>query len=90
MSIEDAAQVSNYMFGTRTAEFHICSRCGVVPVVTSLIEGRIYAVVNVNTFEGIDSTVIRRTPASFDGEGEGPRLARRKRNWIADARMAAK
>lgn len=83
VSIEDAAQVSNYMFGTRTAEFHICTRCGVVPVVTSLIEGRIYAVVNVNTFEGIDPTLIRRTPASFDGEGEGPRLARRKRNWIA-------
>ena len=30
---------STYSFGTKTAEFHVCSRCGIVPVVTSAIEG---------------------------------------------------
>jgi len=84
VSVHDPAHVSKYMFGTRTAEFHTCTRCGVVPVVTSLIDGRVYGVVNVNTFEGVDPALIRRAPTSFDGEGEGPRLARRQRNWIAD------
>jgi hypothetical protein len=55
-----------------------------VPVVTSQIDGRLYAVVSVNAFEGVDPTRIWRAPASFDGEGTDSRLARRKRNWIAD------
>jgi hypothetical protein len=83
VTIKDAAQVSKYLFGTKTAEFHMCSRCGVVPVVTSLLDGRLYAVVSVNAFDGVASALIRRTPASFDGEGTGERLERRKRNWIA-------
>ena len=75
-------RVARYGFGTRTAEFHVCMDCGVVPVVTSLIEGRVYAVVSVNAFDDVEMSRLRRTPASFDGESEGDRLARRRRNWI--------
>jgi hypothetical protein len=82
--VKDPSLVSKYAFGTRTAEFHTCTRCGIVPVVTSRIDGRVYAVVSVNSFEGIDRSLIHRVSASFDGEGEESRLARRKRNWIAD------
>lgn len=53
-------------------------------VVTSKIEGRLYAVVNVNTFNGVDSALLRRSPADFDGEGTDSRLARRARNWIGN------
>lgn len=81
--LADRALVSRYAFGTRTAEFHVCARCGIVPVVTSSIEGRRYAVVNVNAFEGVAPSLLRPASASFDGEGTGERLARRKRNWIA-------
>lgn len=80
--VKEPSLVSRYGFGTRTAEFHICTRCGIVPVVTSLIEGRLYAVVSVNAFEGIDPSRLKRAPASFDGEGTDTRLQRRKRNWI--------
>ena len=85
--IKDASLVSNYTFGTRTAEFHTCVRCGIVPVVTSLIDDRLYAVVNVNAFEGVDPSILRRGSASFDGEGEGTRLARRQRNWIGNVKL---
>ena len=88
--IEDAALVSKYAFGTETAEFQTCARCGVVPVVTSRIDGRLYAVVNVNTFENVDAAMIRRAPASFDAEEEASRLERRKRNWIGDVRVVSK
>lgn len=84
VSVKDPSLVTKYAFGTKTAEFHACARCGVVPVVTSRIDGRLYAVVSVNAFEGVDSSLLSRASASFDGEGEADRLARRKRNWIAD------
>jgi hypothetical protein len=87
VSVREKSAVSKYAFGTKTADFHICSRCGVVPVVTSTIEGHVYAVVSVNTFEGIDPAMLKRAGADFEGEEESARLARRKRNWIGDVRF---
>jgi hypothetical protein len=85
--VVDRALVSGYSFGTKTAEFHVCARCGVVPVVTSQIDGALYAVVSVNAFDGVDPALLRRTSSNFDGEGTDSRLARRRRNWIADVRF---
>ena len=82
--VKDRSLVSKYAFGTRTAEFHICARCGIVPVVTSRIDDHLYAVVSVNAFEGIDQSLLRRASANLDGEGKESRLARRKHNWIAN------
>jgi hypothetical protein len=58
-----------------------------VPFVTSEIEGREYAVVNVNMFEGVDPSMLRKAGADFEGENVESRLARRKRNWIPDVRV---
>ena len=77
-----------YAFGSRTATFHVCSRCGVVPFVTSEIANHLYAVVNVNVLENVDPSWLRRTAANFEGEDIEVRLARRTRNWIADVRIA--
>ena len=88
--IADAALVSKYAFGTHTADFHVCARCGVTPVVTSSIEGKTYAVVSVNAFENVDSALLRRASANFDGEAADDRLARRKRGWIADVTFETK
>lgn len=85
--IREPRRVSRYEFGTGTAEFVVCSRCGAVPLVTSRITDRLYAVVNVNTFDDVDPARITISPASFDGEEVGDRLARRQRNWIPDVRM---
>jgi hypothetical protein len=84
VTVRDPSLVSRYSFGTRTAAFHVCSGCGVVPVVTSRIDGREYAVVSVNAFNNVDPGMLRRAPISFDAETEEVRLARRKRGWIAD------
>jgi hypothetical protein len=82
--LADPAHVSRYSFGTRTADFHTCARCGVVPVVSSRIQGRLYAVVSVNAFEGVPAAMLRHSAASFDGEDEAGRLSRRAKNWIGD------
>jgi hypothetical protein len=88
VAVGDASLVSKYAFGTRTATFHVCARCGSVPLVTSEIAGHLYAVVNVNVLENVDQASLRRAGASFEGEDVEARLARRKRNWIADVRIA--
>ncbi len=82
VTIADPANVSPYVFGTRTAQFHVCRKCGVVPVVTSEIDGATYAVVSVNAFQGFDRALLRHATTTFDAEDEQSRLARRKRNWI--------
>jgi hypothetical protein len=87
VSIKDRTRVSRYAFGTKTAEFHVCTGCGVVLVVTSRIDGRLYAVVSVNAFDNVEPPLLRRAPATFEGENEQARLSRRKRNWIADVRF---
>ena len=89
VQVEQAAAVSRYVFGTRTAVFHICARCGVVPFVTSEIEGRLYAVVSVNAFENVERSLLRPVPITFDEETEAVRLSRRKRGWIANVQYVA-
>jgi len=80
--------VSKYAFGTETAAFHVCARCGTVPIVTSEIASHLYAVVNVNTFENFDPLRLRRGTTRFDDEDVRSRLARRTKNWIADVRIS--
>jgi hypothetical protein len=89
VELENPGLVSKYAFGTHTAEFHVCARCGVVPFVTSRIDGNDYAVVSVNAFEDVAPGRLRRAAAEFGAETESDRLARRKRNWIATVRVHA-
>ena len=88
VTVHKPEAVSTYAFGTRTATFHVCACCGVVPLVTSEIDNHVYAVVNVNALENVDPAWLRRAAASFEGEDVESRLARRKRNWIAKVRFA--
>ena len=84
----DESKLSKYKLGTETADYYVCSVCGAVPLVTSSIGNNLYAVVNANTFEGIDSSQIVRSSTDFEGESTEDRLARRKRNWIPDVRIS--
>jgi hypothetical protein len=87
LNVTDSRRLSNYAFGTKTADFRVCSRCGIVVCCTSPIEGRLYAVVNVNTFDNFDSSRLVRGDISFDGEEEPTRLARRAKNWIGNVHI---
>lgn len=87
VEVTDDALISRYAFGTRTAEFFVCGRCGVVPLATSEIDGKLYAVVNLNTLVDLDASRLQRSDADFDGEATDARLARRKQNWISDVRV---
>lgn len=81
--VRAAGAVKQYRFGTRTADFHLCSGCGVVPFVSCDLDNRSYAVVNVNTFYDTEGLSMNRSSASFGSEETVDRLERRKRNWIS-------
>lgn len=85
LTIDDPAQAVAYQFGTKTADFHLCTACGVPPIVTCTMAGRRYAVLNVNTFNDVDAAIFDRSPTDFDGETVDSRLDRRQRNWTPEA-----
>ncbi|MEO7432764.1 MAG: hypothetical protein ABIR62_12245 [Dokdonella sp.] len=87
--IRDAALVASYEFGTQTAEFRVCGRCGVVPLASCTIERARFAVVNVTALRGVDEQMVVRSSSNVDGEDIGTRLARRQRNWISQVAIDA-
>lgn len=88
VEIKDPSLVSRHAFATGTAQFHICNRCGDVPVVTSQIDHRLFAVVNVNALQGVSPSMFSHASVSFDGESEQARIARRKETWISDVELS--
>ena len=85
LHVADASKVAQYRFGTKTADFHVCLTCGVIPIVTCTFEGTRYAVVNVNTFDDVDRSQLIEAAADFEGEATETRLARRRKNWTPEA-----
>ena len=60
MLVNGKCHCGNIAFGSRTATFHVCTRCGAVHLVTSEIAKHLYAVVNVNVLENVDQAWLRR------------------------------
>ena len=85
LDIAEAARVTDYRFGTRSATFHVCAQCGVVPIVTCNIDSRRYAVLNANAFSDVDRSEFVVAAADFEAESIEERLARRLRNWTPEA-----
>jgi hypothetical protein len=82
--ISNLALLTRHTFGTRTAEFLICKQCEDIPLVTSEIDGRLYAVANIHALQGISPTLLKHFQSDFDGESVEERTERRRRNWIAN------
>ncbi len=82
--IINPTQLTRHSFATRTAEFLICKQCEDIPLVTSEIDGRLYAVVNIHALQGISPTLFKHFQSDFDGESIEERTERRRQNWIAN------
>jgi hypothetical protein len=85
LRIADDSRVTRYRFGTKTADFHVCLTCGAIPIVTCMIDGIRYAVLNVNTFDDVDRSQLVETTTNFEEETTENRLTRRRRNWTPEA-----
>ena len=77
--LTNSEAVSYYQFGLKTAEFLICQRCGVYAGAIQREEGRIFGVVNVNTFE--TPLTQEATPVDYDSESVDERRQRRRTVW---------
>ena len=78
---EDWSLVEPYRFGSRTADYLVCRRCGVyIGAVCETVVGT-RAVINTNSL--VDGGAFTAEPArpDYDGEETTARLARRAANW---------
>jgi len=82
VEVLEPLQVRQYRFGTLTAAAWICTKCGGFPFFSSEIDGRVYAVLNVNTLEDFDYNRMTVPTLSLSEEPVEKRLDRRRRAWI--------
>ena len=81
VSADDWSLVELYRFGTRTADFLICRRCGVFVAAVSE-ESPPRAVVNVNCLDSRALFTATATMHEFQGEALDARTSRRAANWM--------
>ncbi len=78
----DWTEVERYQFGSRTADYLLCRRCGVDVGAVCETGSGLRAVLNVNCLD--DRAAFTQTPAAsdYDGEATDARLDRRSMNWM--------
>jgi hypothetical protein len=80
VTIRDAAAVARYRFGTKTADFVVCTTCGVLAA--AIMAEPALAVININALDARAEFVANAVQlADFDGESVEQRLARRRAKW---------
>lgn len=82
---DDWSLVASYRFGSRTADYLVCARCGVYVGAVCETAAGLRAVVNTNCLA--DRADFSQEPVSPDyaGEATADRLARRAANWTPAA-----
>lgn len=78
-----------YRFGTATADFLFCGRCGITVAAVDENSGRPRAVVNIRTLHDDTTLSFERSVSHFDGESTDDRLGRRSRNWIGRVQIVS-
>lgn len=80
--VREPSELLRYRFGTKSADFLLCARCGILALATSDIAGTLYAVINVRTLPHGATMVERARVTDFEGETLEARLQRRRRTWV--------
>ena len=78
---KDWSQVERYRFGTATADFLICKRCGIYIGAAAETAAGWRSVTNLNSLDDRALFTNRPTPTDHDGETQENRIARRAVNW---------
>jgi hypothetical protein len=79
---DDWALVEPYRFGSRSADYLVCRRCGIyVAAICETTAGQ-RAVVNVNCLDDRASFTQAPNTTDYDGETTAARLSRRASNWM--------
>ncbi len=77
----DPKRLQRYRFGLRTADFLLCTNCGVyIGAVIETVAGR-FGIVNTNVLAPRPGNIAGVAPISYDGEDAGGRVSRREQRW---------
>jgi hypothetical protein len=79
--VQDAAQLTRYRFGLRTADFLICARCGIYVGALMRADGAQWAIVNANALDEAAQLTQQPQPMDYEGEDESARQSRRRARW---------
>jgi hypothetical protein len=82
ITVADWPLAQRYRFGSRTADYILCGRCGVYVGAVCETGSGLRAVINTNCLD--DRAAFTQTPAApdYDGEATAARLERRASNWM--------
>jgi hypothetical protein len=78
---QDWDLVEPYRFGSRTADYLVCRRCGVYIGAVCSTEAASWAVINMNSLTDRALFTGTAAPVEHDGETNENRMARRIANW---------
>lgn len=78
----DWSLVERYRFGSRTADYLLCRRCGVYVGAVCETGSGLRSVVNVNCLDDRDAFTQQPAAPDYDGEATDARLDRRSANWM--------
>lgn len=79
--VRDAGKLTRYRFGLKTADFLICTGCGVYVGALMRESGLSWAIINANTLDDVGKLTQDAAKMDYDGEDAGRRLARRRQRW---------
>jgi hypothetical protein len=82
ITVADWSLAEKYRFGSRTADYVLCRRCGVYVGAVCETGSGLRAVINTNCLD--DRAAFTQAPAApdYDGEATAARLERRATNWM--------
>ena len=81
LEIRDGSKLNRYRFGLQTADYLVCSICGVyVAAVSDTPAGR-RATINTNCLDDRAAFTRDPVPADYEGETREARLKRRAERW---------
>lgn len=87
LGYRDRSLLSIYNFGHGTSQWMICSKCGVLTAVLCEIEGRLRAVVRVQSM--VEHSFPRtEVSTDFESESVAERLERRAKTWIGTVNLS--
>jgi hypothetical protein len=70
-----------YRFGQRTADFLVCSHCGVYIGAAMRSERGRFGIINTRTLHAMSLSLPEPERMTYDGEQVGARIARREERW---------
>lgn len=88
VQIKDPDRVRRYSFATLTSEAWFCGKCGVYLFMTSDIDSRRYAALNVNVLDDFSFNRLQVPTLSLSEDPVARRLDRRRKAWIGEVTIS--